>query len=150
MFWMGWRAIAWVRSLLQWCILVFRAMLQEEDGFPKVERSARALGVRIPSASQAQADIEVDEKGYVSPGKGGMSLAIGSPNHLPPHRRPRQLGGIGRDPVFILTKPFWVAVHIHVDQPGEHHACLEPIVRCPIEDFECELAATRRYWRKVE
>lgn len=145
-----WRAIAWLRSLLQWRIDVFRAMIPEQDGFPKLERSARALGVRIESRPPHQADICMDDAGFVEPGRGGMSLAIGSPENLPPHRRPPQFGGIGRDPVFRLTKPFWAAVLIHVDQPQEHHACVEPIMRCPLEDYERELAATRLYWRKVE
>jgi hypothetical protein len=149
-FWPCWRGIAWVRSLLQWRLDLFRAMLQEQDGFPKVARSARALGVRIASTPTQQADICVDDAGCVRPGHGGLSLTIGSPSHLPPHRRPPQFGGIGKDPVFMLTKPFWAAVRIHVDSPQEHHACGEPIIRCPVEQYERELAATRFYWRKVE
>lgn len=146
----GWRVAAWLRSLMQWRICVFRAMISEEDGFPKLGRSARALGVRTEPTIQSQADIPVDDAGFVKPRTGGLSLAIGSPKNLPPHRRPRQFGGIGQDPVFMLTKPFWAAICIRVDKPEEHHASMEPIVRCRVEDFEGELAATRMYWRRVK
>jgi hypothetical protein len=50
----------------------------------------------------------------------------------------------------MLTKPFWAAIRIHVDYPQEYHASGEPIIRCSVEEYERELAATRFYWRKVE
>jgi hypothetical protein len=135
---------------MQWRLCVYRAMIEDQDRLPKLARSARALGLRLDSTPEVTADIDVDTAGFVQRGRGGMSLAIGSPRNLPAHRRPREFGGTGRDPVFMLMQPFWAAVHIHVDNPEEHHAYMEPIRRCCLEAFELELAATRRYWRRVE
>lgn len=146
----GWRAVGWGCSLAQWRLYVYRAMIEDQDSLPKLERSARALGLRIEPIPGVPADIDVDASGFVKRGHGGMSLTIGSPRNLPPHRRPRAFGGTGRDPVFMLMTPLWAAVRIHVDNPEEHHACMEPLMRCSLEAFERELAATRPYWRKVE
>ena len=47
-------------------------------------------------------DIAVDGEECVAPLTGGMSVTVEGPQHLPRWRRPRQLGGEGRDPVFSL------------------------------------------------
>ena len=75
---------------------MFRAMRLEIDGLPRLGRSAREFGVRI------NVDLPVGADGSVEPGTGGMSVAVDNALNLPKHRRPRSLGGEGRDPVFGL------------------------------------------------
>ena len=59
---------------------IFRGM-KDDRGYPKIESSARGLGVR------EGIDITVDANGMVEPGKNGMSMSP-SPQDLPSHRRP--------------------------------------------------------------
>jgi len=78
---------------------MFRAMRSEPDGLPKVERSARGLGVRIEGTIR---DIVAAQDGTVEPGTGGMSVALDAALNLPKPRLPRSLGGEGRDAVFTI------------------------------------------------
>lgn len=68
---------------------MFRAMKTETDGFPKVGRSRRELGVRIDGPNP---DLAVGQDGTVEPGTGGMSVALDSARNLPKPRLPRSLG----------------------------------------------------------
>src|SRR2546427_13144881 len=79
--------------------LMFRAMKAEPDGFPKVGRSGRELGIRIDGPIR---DLPVGEDGTVEPETGGMSVALDAAQNLPKPRLPRSLGGEGRDPVFTM------------------------------------------------
>jgi len=119
---------------------VYRAMRRESDGFPEVGRSARTLGVRIPQ------DIPVMLGGVVEPGTGGMSVVLHDALHLPKHRRPRSLGGEGRDPVFALaTAALPASLALRADRPP--HALVEPRMPCTLAAYEHALCNTRRSWR---
>src|SRR5947209_19528862 len=82
-------------------IYVFRSMRDADDGLPETEPAARCLGVR-PGVGFGT-DIPVDSQGYVYPETGGLSVAPTDPIHLPTHRRPPELGGTGKDPVWRLS-----------------------------------------------
>jgi hypothetical protein len=75
---------------------IFRAMKEDRDGYPLTGSSSRTLGVRIDGPST---DILVAPDGTVSPGVGGMSVALDAARNLPKHRLPKSRGGEGRDPV---------------------------------------------------
>src|SRR5437867_3544618 len=60
-------------------------MKPADNGLPSVGPSARMLGVRL-------GEIAVDAVGLAVPGSGGMSVALGTPWHLPHHRRPSGMG----------------------------------------------------------
>ncbi|MGH9892176.1 MAG: hypothetical protein ACREA0_09385 [bacterium] len=123
---------------------VFRAMRADLDGQPRVGRSARGLGVRITGRF---ADLPVGADGSVQPGTGGMSVAVGEARHLPKHRRPRSLGGEGRDPIFSLHMAELAdGLAVRVDR--DPHALIEPALRCPLPDYEQALASTRPSWSK--
>src|SRR5207248_2974821 len=66
------------------------------DGFPLAGPLARTLGAR------PDIDLAADARGMVRPGIGGVSVSPGDPMHLPPHRRPPEFGGMGRDPVWRI------------------------------------------------
>ncbi|MCE9637382.1 MAG: hypothetical protein K8T90_16885 [Planctomycetes bacterium] len=74
---------------------LYRTMRRDADGGPAVGRSARALGVRTEGDVRDVTPVT----GCVLPGAGGMSVAVGSPEALPPARRPvwvRREGAPGR------------------------------------------------------
>ena len=123
---------------------MFRAMKAEADGLPKVGRSGRALGVRIDGPSR---DLAVGQDGTVAPGNGGMSVALDSAVNLPKPRRPRSLGGEGRDPVFTMVTAN-IPPALLLRQDRYPHALVEPSRRCPIAVFELDLASTRSFWSK--
>ena len=79
------------------CDKLYRSMSSADDGLPQVGSSARTLGAR-PGI-----DIPIDESGMVHPNTGGMSVTPNDPKLLPPHRRPPELGGTGKDPVFCAS-----------------------------------------------
>lgn len=80
--------------------LLFRAMKQDSAGQPVCADTARGLGARVPPADPA--DIVPDRGGDVHPETGGMSVTPGDPMGLPVHRRPPELQGWGKDPVFEI------------------------------------------------
>ena len=118
-------------------------MRLEVDGLPKLGRSSRELGVRI------NVDLPVSEDGSVEPGTGGMSVAVDEALNLPKHRRPRSLGGEGRDPVFGLeTRVLPDDLAVRVDQ--RPHAFVEPAQRSTLQRYEAALALTRSSWRRID
>jgi hypothetical protein len=124
---------------------MFRAMKEEVDGLPKVERSGRGLGVRIVGLTR---DLPVGEDGTVEPATGGMSVALDGAQNLPKPRLPRALGGEGRDPVFAMfSTGISEALLLRVDR--HPHAMVEPSRRCPLSHFEADLAGTRTLWSKA-
>ena len=122
---------------------MFRAMRLEIDGLPKLGRSARELGVRI------NVDLPVGADGSVEPGTGGMSVAVDDALNLPKHRRPRSLGGEGRDSVFGLqTRALPDDLALRVDQ--RPHAFVEPARRSALPRYEAALALTRSSWTRID
>lgn len=121
---------------------LYRSMKVAGDGLPELGRSARQLGVR------PQIDISVDEDGVVVGGAGGMSVAPDSPFRLPPHRRPSELGGTGKDPVWELDASSLGELLSYREDPllpGEH-GFVEPGSPMGLERYEAALGATREVW----
>ena len=103
------------------------------------------MGVRT---SGKWADIVPNGKGLAHPNTGGLSVAPDDPCHLPDHRRPRSLGGEGRDPVFAMdvsTMP----VSLVVRRDTLTHALIGPRHLCPCVEYEQALYRTRQSWRKT-
>ena len=128
---------------------VYRAMQPDADGLPRVGRTGRTLGTRVPT------DIAPDESGAVRPGEGGMSVNPDSMWNVPSHRRPRGMGrgstGKAEDRIYsvdagavssddLSLRPDPVAATIH--------AFVEPSREMPLERYESALFATRPSWRQ--
>ncbi len=130
--------------------LFYRAMTPDTDGFPKVGKSSRMLGVRVPQ------DIAPDADGMVMPGAGGMSVAPGSEWNVPNHRRPRGMkrgstGNVG-DRMYALPDKSIPADKLMVrPDPGfpEIHAFVEPAASVKLQRYEVDLAGTRQDWRQI-
>ena len=121
---------------------IFRAMKCAADRLPLIGRSSRELGVRTEGPG---IDVRVQDDGTVAARAGGMSVALDSALNLPKHRRPRSLGGEGRDPVFAMAMPN--LPESLVVRPDPHpHGLVEPRHRCLLTEFELALQATRPHW----
>jgi hypothetical protein len=121
---------------------MFRAMIAELDGYPKMGRSSRTLGVRIDGPNR---DILIAQDGTVSPSTGGMSVALDAAQNLPKHRLPKSLGGEGRDPVFKMLSAS-LPVRLFVRPDRYPHGCVEPAAVCLFEQYEKNIWATRLSW----
>lgn len=145
--------------------LYYRGMA-EQNGKPKVGRSARLLGVR-PSID---IDVEqmprnwLDENGYLRSeidlnstdesvavairNTKGMSTAL-SIESLPAFRRPDKFGGIGKDPLWEIedTK---ITGDLAAVQDSPTHVSIVPRTTMLLEKYETALANTQNYWEKLK
>jgi hypothetical protein len=121
---------------------MFRAMKADRDGYPTTGPSSRTLGVRIDGPSR---DILVALDGSVSPGTGGMSVALDAAQNLPKHRLPKALGGEGRDPVFKMSSAALPA-SLLVRPDRYPHPFVEPAAVCLFEQYEKDVCGTRLAW----
>jgi len=124
---------------------MFRAMKEDGDGYPATGSSSRTLGVRIDDPSR---DILVALNGTVSPGTGGMSVALDTAHNLPKHRLPKSLGGEGRDPVFKMSSAA-VSASLVVRSDRYPHALVEPADVCLFAHYEKNLWGTRLSWSNL-
>lgn len=120
-------------------------MKADEDGFPRIGRSSRELGVRVVGLAQ---DVPVGPNDEVRPLTGGMSVAADDARNLPKHRLPFSLGGDGPDPVFATSTDILnPALQLRVDRYP--HALVEPSHVVTLRRFEADLAATRGHWSRL-
>jgi len=137
------------RVWMEVTVYVFRSMRQDEDGRPKIAPGARELGVR-PGVGYGT-DIPVASDGNVYPQTGGLSVAPGDPMYLPDVRRPRDLGGRGKDPVWRLDVKSLATGLIYRPDPKhrQSHGFIEPAQVMTFEQFQALVAATRPHWTRV-
>lgn len=126
---------------------LFRAMKVAADGLPVCEDTARGLGVRLPP--NPRPDIVPDESGRVAPGMGGMSVTPDDPARMNPLRRPRSLGGAGKDPLFVVdTDSIRASLTLRRDpRDPEVHGLVEPARVMPLGEYRDALSSTRPSWR---
>lgn len=125
---------------------LYRSMKESFDGLPELGASSRLLGAR------PEFDSPVDANGYVEPTTGGMSVSPDGPLNLPPHRRPREFGGYGRDSVFKVDESTLggeLRFRPDPDNP-DTHGFVEPARRMTFEDYQMALGSSRMLWSKVE
>ena len=73
------------------------------------------------------------------------------PKLLPPHVRPRRLGGRGKLPVFeLLTHDLGEALAYRPDDDRpDRHGFIEPRNSVPLDAYQLALAATQPAWKEV-
>jgi len=140
--------------------------MAEQNGKPKIGRSARLLGVR-PSID---VDIEevsagyLDEQGYLLPeskrelqeilipivirNTKGMSVSL-SIEGLPRFRRPAKFGGIGKDPLWQIDDKHIIG-DLQAVQDSPTHVSILPRVTMSLKRYETALANTQNYWEKLD
>lgn len=119
--------------------------MKADGNAPLVEQTARGLGVRVGGSD---ADVPVGADGNIAPGTGGMSVAPDDPLFLPQHRRPRSLGGTGKDPVWRLFQHSLPLTLIFVAEREEHGVIGSAIVATPSQ-FRDALASTAPDWTNI-
>jgi hypothetical protein len=130
--------------LIDMTLTLFRSMRTGADKLPECGDTARHLGARQGH------DIPVCTNGTVLPATGGMSVAIGTPSELPPHRRPASLDGSGSDPVFAIHLEV-LPSNLATRQSGRkpRHYLVEPSEKCLYLVFQATLCGTRHLWEEV-
>lgn len=119
-------------------------MTEADNGQPQTgQTTGRQLGARPDT------DIPIED-GRVKPGTGGMSITPHSHDLLPPHRRPPELGGTGKDPVWkIGEKQFGDRLIIRADPDNPtRHAFAEPAHEMTWEEYLQALYNTAGAWTK--
>jgi hypothetical protein len=124
---------------------LFRSMIEAADGMPEVGPSARMLGVR-PGNTPSPDVLVVHPQDMLTPGQGGMSVAIDNPKRLARHRRPASLGGLGLDPVWLLELDD-LGPPLQFRQDGLTHGLIEPKAAMTFQEYLKALAALRTSWQ---
>ena len=125
-------------------LVLYRGM-EDDDGRPRCHK--HSLGVRLGT------DITPTEKGQVDPLTGGMSVAPDNPDHLPPHRKPRALGGTSDWPAWVLDvtslaeRP--LSYRADPSKPRKH-GFVEPSEPMPTTSYVAALEATAESWTRVD
>jgi hypothetical protein len=118
-----------------------RGMKETAEGLPEVGDTARTLGVRPGT------DIPV-AGGTVKPGTGGMSVAPDTPRNLPEHRRPPELGGTGKDPVWQINESD-IGPNLRFRQDSPTHGVIEPAAEMGMDAFRKALSDLQGLWTKL-
>ncbi len=145
--------------------LYYRGMA-EQNGKPKIGRSARLLGVR-PNIDINIEQIPmgyVDEQGYLLPefqrkfseqliivairDTKGMSVSP-SIEGLPTFRKSVGFGGTGKDTLWRIDNSI-IAGDLHAVQDSPTHVSILPRVTMSLEKYESALANTQKYWEKID
>jgi hypothetical protein len=125
-----------------------------EGARPRVENSARGLGVRVGGGTNT--DIPIDSAGKVAPGTGGMSVGP-TWRDLPVHRIPRRLKhmvpaatGNNNDACWTMGNSAFIAgplaegLLLRPDNPT--HGLVEPAREVQLDVYLGDLASTRNTW----
>lgn len=144
--------------------LYYRGMA-EQNGKPKIGRSARLLGVR----SGIDIDIEqmptgyLNEQGYLLADSEpvfrgelvvavrntkGMSVSL-SIESLPAFRRPAKFGGTGKDPLWQIDDRN-IMGDLQAVQDSPTHVSILPRTTMSLERYEAALANTQNDWERVD
>jgi len=144
--------------------LYFRGMV-EQNGKPKIGRSARLLGVRpnIDINIEQMPIGYLDKQGYLLPEAQrnlhgdlvtvairdikGMSVSL-SIEGLPAFRKPSQFGGMGKDPLWQIDDSH-ITGDLQAVQDSQTHVSIMPRVTMTLEKYETALANTQKYWEIV-
>ena len=145
--------------------LYYRGMA-EQNGKPKIGRSARLLGVR----PGIDIDIEqmptgyLNEQGYLLADSErvfrgelvvvavrntkGMSVSL-SIESLPAFRKPSKFGGSGKDPLWQIDDRN-IMGDLQAVQDSPTHVSILPRVTMFLERYEAALANTQNDWERVD
>lgn len=145
--------------------LYYRGMA-EQNGKPKIGRSARLLGIR----PNIDINIEqmplgcLDEQSYLLPepqrklygelvavairDTKGMSVSL-SIEGLPAFRKPSQFGGNGKDPLWQIDDSI-ITGDLQAVQDSPTHVSIMPSVTMALAKYEAALANTQKYWERVD
>lgn len=139
--------------------------MTEENGRPKVGRSARCLGVR-PDIDITVEQVPrgwLDEQGCLRPetersfvgelvvvavkNTRGMSTSL-SIESLPAFRKPETFGGRGKDSLWQIESSKMTG-DLEAVQDSPTHVSILPSITMLLEKYETAIAKTQKDWEKV-
>ncbi len=144
--------------------LYYRGMA-DENGKPKIGRSARLLGIRpgididieemdigfLDDQGYLLAELEREFRGEIVTvavrNTKGMSVSV-SIESLPAFRRPAKFGGIGKDPIWQIDDKN-IRGDLQAVQDSPTHVSILPRVTMSLERYETALANTQNDWERV-
>ena len=122
-----------------------RGMRENAVGYPEVRASSRTLGVRRSIGVPAKSRVDV-----VQPGQGGLSVSPDDPVNLPRHRRPPDLQGVGKDPVWSIGDSDLGPDLVYRADPAQAwHGFVEPARSMSLDEYQDALAQTQSRWKKL-
>jgi hypothetical protein len=145
--------------------LYYRGMA-EQNGKPKIGRSARLLGVRpgIDINIEQMPVGYLDEQGYLLAESErkfqgelvtvairdtkGMSVSL-SIEALPAFRKPAKFGGTGKDPLWQIDDSN-ITGDLQAIQDSPTHVSILPRVTMLLEKYELALANTQNHWERID
>ena len=145
--------------------LYYRGMA-EQNGKPKIGRSARLLGIRpdIDINIEQMPRSCLDEQGYLLSESQrklqgelvfvairdtkGMSVSL-SIEGLPAFRKPAKFGGNGKDFLWQIHDSI-ITGDLQAVQDSPTHVSIMPRVTMALEKYEAALANTQKYWERVD
>jgi len=145
--------------------LYYRGMV-EQNGKPKIGRSARLLGIRpgididieqIPIGylneqgyllAESEREFRVELVAVAIRNTKGMSVSL-SIESLPAFRRPSRFGGTGKDPLWQIDKKNIIG-DLQAVQDSLTHVSILPRATMSLERYEAALANTQNDWERVD
>lgn len=127
---------------------VYRAMVAEQGGQPKLGETGRYLVARTAGPIR---DVTPDKDGNVHPGTHGVTVAPDAPTNLRNNHLPVALGGTGKDPVFELRLddlPDGLMYRYEEEDPL--HGFIAPSRSMPDVEYKGLIASTQGLWRRHE
>ncbi len=141
-------------------IVLYRAMKSGTNNKPLIGDSARYLGVKKGrdikvTEKRVQPNtggISVEIREIVQPNKEGMSVTPDIPSNLPCHRRPPELGGTGKDPVWQIDAEILndCELQYRPDPDKATHGFIEPIREMLFSEYQTALGMTQTMWTLLE
>jgi hypothetical protein len=145
--------------------LYYRGMA-DQNGKPKIGRSARLLGIRpgidinveqiplgyLDNLGYLLRELEREEQGELVTvairDTKGMSVSL-SIEGLPAFRKPAKFGGMGKDPLWQIDDSM-ITGDLQAIQDSSTHVSILPIKSMSLERYELALANTQNYWERVD
>ncbi|WP_427160971.1 hypothetical protein ACQFX9_04945 [Aliinostoc sp. HNIBRCY26] len=140
--------------------------MAEQNGKPKIGRSARLLGVRpgIDINVEQMPVGYLNEQGYLLAESErefrgelvtvairdtkGMSVSL-SIEGLPAFRKPAKFGGTGKDPLWQIDDSM-ITGDLQAIQDSPTHVSILPKVTMSLERYELALANTQNHWERID
>ncbi len=145
--------------------LYYRGMA-EQNGKPKIGRSARLLGVRpnidinveqMPVGyldeqeyllTKSEREIRGDLVTVAIRDNKGMSVSL-SIDGLPDFRKPTKFGGTGKDPLWQIDDSY-ISGDLEAIQDSATHVSILPRTTMSLARYEAALANTQNYWERID
>lgn len=128
-------------------VRLLRPMISAADDLPTIgHEGVRFLGVRVEPNENFDVDVDRQTGMVVLNGK-GVSVTPDDVRKLPNVRRPKSLGGRGKDPVFSLAVTD-IPDGLKYVEDSDSHGALAPTRAMNVEQYRKLVESTRNKWKR--